>query len=127
MKKHFVEFYSPGTIVPEITTKAIDSWDIEKAINMSENIKERHGSTPYGFCFITKERKDNELDSRESKRSNFYYLGGKVLTLDDIKKRNDPKDEILISNMKTNGYKKVIENNNSWKVTLPFSESDIIL
>lgn len=50
MKKHFVIFYSPGTFFNEESTLPIDSWDIDKAIEMSKSIKERYNATPFGFC-----------------------------------------------------------------------------
>lgn len=127
MKKHFVLFYSPGTFVSETTEKEIDSWDVEKAKKLARSIKERHNASPYGFCFITRERRDDELDSKVTKTSNTYFLGGKVLTLNDILAKDDPNDRILISNMKNNGWDRVIENTNSWKVTLPLKSDDIIL
>lgn len=127
MKKHFVLFYSPGTFVSETTEKEIDSWDVEKAKKLARTIKERHNASPYGFCFITRERRDDELDSKVTKTSNTYFLGGKVLTLNDILAKDDPNDRILISNMKNNGWDRVIENTNSWKVTLPLKSDDIIL
>lgn len=126
MKKHFVVFYSPGTLISETTEKEINSWNIKQAVKMSFDIKERHNSTPYGFRFITKGRTDKELDSKIIKKSGVYYLGGKVYTLKEIKDRDDPDDRILISNMEFNGYN-VIENNNSWKTTVPFYKEDILL
>jgi len=74
VKKHFVIYFSPGRFIAEQTSKPIDSWDIEKAIEMSKGIKERYGAVPYGFCFTTRERNDDELDSREIERSGIYYL-----------------------------------------------------
>jgi hypothetical protein len=100
---------------------------VKEARKEACNIKERHGATPYGFCFTTRERKDDELDSKEIKRSGTYFLGGKVLTLKDIKKRKDPKDRILISNMECNHWDKVVENCNSWKVVLPLHKNDKII
>ena len=126
MKKHYVTFLSPGTLISEETTKEIDSWDTKKTIKMSKEIKERHGATPYGFYFTTRTRKPIEFDSQETDRSKMHYLGGTVLTLAEIKERNDPKDRILISNMEGNGYDRVIENTNSWKVTVPFENGDIV-
>lgn len=127
MKKHFVEFLSPGTFVSEITTKEIESWNVEQAMDMALTVKERHGATPYGFRFITRERKADELDSKVTKYSGIYYLGGTVLTLKDVRARQDPKDKILISNMEINGYDRVIENTNSWKVTMPLTKDDVVL
>ena len=127
MKKHFVIFYSPGTFVSEESSKPIQSWDTKEAIKLAKDIKERHGAAPFGFQFTTRERKEDELDSKEIKRSNMYFLGGKIFTLEDIKQRNDPKDNILISNMECNGWDRVIENNNSWKITQPFEKDSVLL
>lgn len=127
MKQHFVIFFSPGTLVAEQSSMPIDSWDINKAVEMSQNIKERHGATPYGFCFTTRARRADELDSREVKRSGMYYLGGEVLTLEEIKARNDSHDHVLISNMKSNGWDKVVVNNNSYRWTQPLEKDDVVL
>lgn len=127
MKKHFVRFYSPGSFTSETTEKEIDSWDIERAKELARGIKERHGATPYGFQFFTRERSDADLDSQVSKTSNMYFLGGRILYLSEIMQKNDPNDTILISNMKNNGYDRVIENTNSWKITLPLDKDDVVL
>ena len=127
MKKHFVTFMSPGTFVAEQTTKEIDSWDTDKAIDMSKGIKERYGSLPYGFYFTTRERGPEDFDSKQSDRSKMYYLGGEILSLEQVKAKNDPNDKILISNMETNGYDRIVVNTNSWKWTQPLKEGDIVL
>jgi hypothetical protein len=124
MKKHFVVFNSPGTLVSEQTTREILSWDVEEAKKMARDIKERHGATPYGFHFITRARSDDELDSRVVGRSGTYFLGGTVKTLGEIKAECDPENNILISNMEINGWDRVIENNNSFRSTLPFTDED---
>ncbi len=127
MKKNFVTFYSSGSLVSEATTKEIDNWDAAQAKAMACEIKERHGAKPYGFRFETKSRGDNDLDSKVTDTSPMYYLGGEVLTLEDVKAKNDPNDRILISNMESNGYDKIIVNNNSWKFTAPLNKDDIVL
>ena len=127
MQKHFVTFYSPGTFVYEQTTKPIEEWNAEQAVEMAKSITERHAAKPFGFRFSTRARKDDELDSKTVKESPMYYLGGDVLTLEDVKKRNDPKDAILISNMECNGWNRIIENRNSWKITQPLRADDVIL
>jgi hypothetical protein len=127
MEKHFVEFYSPGTIISETNLIEINSWDVNKAIELSKNIVQRHNSKPYGFKFITKSRNEYDLDSKITKQSNFYYLGGKIKTLAELKAENNPKDKILIDNMECNGYNKIIENNNSYKFTNYLNDDDIIL
>jgi hypothetical protein len=127
MKKHFVTFYSPGTFFFEETTKPINSWNVQEAFEMSRDITERYNAKPFGFRFSTRERQDDELDSKVTERSNMYYLGGKIFTLEEIIARDDPNDEILIGNMKCNGYNRVVENTNSWKVVQPFHDGDVLL
>ena len=127
MIKHYVIFYSPGSFVAERTDKEIDSWDVEKAKEMATEIKERHGARPYGFRFATRERGDNDFDSKETQRSKMYFLGGEVWTIDELKARNNPRDRILISNMENNNWPRVVINNNSWEWTQPFMDGDEIV
>ena len=126
MKQHFVTFLSPGTFVCEETAKPIKDWDIKKAIKMSKSITERYNAKPFAFQFSTRERSAKELDSKVIKTSGFYYLGGKVLTLDEVKQQM-PQEKILISNMECNKWNKIIINTNSWKVTQPLMKDDVVL
>jgi len=126
MEKHFVKFLSPGTFLDEETWKEIDSWDIEQAIEMSKSIIERHNATPYGFQFVTRERSEEESDSRQTAKSGIYYLGGKIMTLDDVK-RSMPDEGILISNMECNNWGRIIVNTNSWRICKPLYEDDQVI
>lgn len=94
---------------------------------MAHGIVERHGATPYGFQFSTRGRGPKDLDSKEITRSPFYHLGGKVETLAQVEARNDPKEEILCSNMRCNGWDKIVVNDNSWRSTRPLGATDVIL
>lgn len=127
MKKHFVTFYSPGTFVAETTEKPIDSWDIAKAMEMAHDVVERYGATPYGFQFSTRSRGDADLDSKQSAQSPFYHLGGKIETLAEVEARNDPKEDILRSNMRINDYDRIVINDNSWRSTRPLRKDDVML
>jgi len=127
VKKHFVTFMSPGTFVSETTTKEIGEWNVEQAMQMARDIKERHGATPYGFYFSTRGRKADELDSREICTSKKYYLGGKVETQEEIIARNLPDENILRSNMRNNGIKRIITNTNSYKIVQPLDDDDVVL
>jgi hypothetical protein len=126
MKKHFVTFLSPGSFVHEETTIAIDSWDVEKAKELAHGIRERYGATPFAFVFTTRSRKAVELDSKEVKRSGRHYLGGRVMTLEEVK-REMPDAKTLISNMEWNDYARVIVNDNSWRTIQPLDEDDVVL
>ena len=126
-QQHFVTFYSPGTFVAETTAKPIDAWDVEVAKGMAAEITERHGARPYGFRFTTRGRGPADLDSREIDRSPFYYIKGKIETLADVEARADPKESILLSNMRCNGYDRIITSVEGWKWTQPLADDDIVL
>lgn len=127
MQQHFVTFYSPGTFVAETTQKPIDSWDVDRAAQMAKGITERYGAKPYGFVFSTRARGDDELDSKVVSKSPFYYLSGKIETIEEIRKRNDPKERILLSNMEINGYEKVIRMTDGWAWSQPLEKDDVVL
>lgn len=127
MKKHFVEFLSPGTFVSEVTQKEIDSWDVEQAKTMARAIKERHNATPYGFRFVTRTRGEHDLDSKVTETSGIYYLGGTVRHRDFVILEDKPDEQTLIWNMKANNIERVIVNTNSWKVTMPLNDNDVVL
>jgi len=124
---HFVEFFSPGTFVSEVSRKPIESWDTGVALAMAANISERHNAKPYGFQFLTKFRNDDELDSREVARSPTYFFGVKIRTLAEVAAENDPNEEILHSNMRTNGWERVVTTTSGWKCTLPLGPEDVVL
>jgi hypothetical protein len=127
MQKHFVTFYSPGTMVAEQTAKPIAAWDVAAAMKMADEIGERYGATPYGFRFSTRSRGPDDLDSKESASSAFYWLGGKVETLAEVEARNDPSERILLGNMRINGWARVVTNTNSWRWTQPLHDGDTVL
>lgn len=127
MDKHFVTFYSPGTFMAEDSTLPIESWDVAEAVRMSRSIKERYGAVPYGFQFSTRSRSDADLDSRQSARSGTYYLGGRIETVADVEARNDPRERILLANMRCNGWDRIVVNDNSWRWTMPLRDGDTVL
>lgn len=127
MKKHFVTFFSPGTMFSEESTEEIETWDVEEARKRADNIVERHDATPYGFQFVTRERGEEDFDSKETERSNMYYINCRVETLEEIEERNDPDESILRSNMRNNGYNRVAITTKGWKGTYPLRENDIVI
>jgi hypothetical protein len=128
MQKHFVTFYSPGTFVAENSTKDIASWDVPAAQAMAGAIEERYGAKPYGFRFSTRTRGPDDLDSVVSATSPMYYLPHcKVETLEEVEARNDPKERILLSNMRGNGYDRIVVTTEGWKWTQPLSANDVVL
>lgn len=127
IQRHFVTFFSPGTLVAETSSKPIDSWDVEKAVAMSRDVTERHGARPYGFRFTTRARRDEELDSRIVATSAMHFIGGKVETRQEVEARNDPSEDILRSNMRSNGYDRIWRSTEGWKWTQPLEADDIVV
>jgi len=127
VQKHFVTFYSPGTFVAEESSYPIASWDVNKAKEMAHGVTERYGATPYAFLFSTRSRDAADLDSKLSAESPLYHLGGKVETLAQVEARNDPKEKILLSNMRSNGFDRIVVNDNSWRSVQPLGETDVVL
>jgi len=127
LQQHFVTFSSPGTLVAEQTTKPIATWDVELATTMAHDIVERYNAKPFAFQFSTRQREDDELDSKIVAQSGFYYLGGLVLSLDEVKARADIATDILIRNMEANGWQRIIVNDNSWRWVAPLLEGDTVL
>jgi len=127
MQQHFVTFYSPGTFTAETTTRPIDVWGLDQAVDMARAIVERYKARPYGFRFLTRARGEDDLDSKIVASSPFYYLGGRIRTLAEVEAKADPKEAILRSNMRMNGWDRIVTNDNSWRWTQPLGETDVVL
>ena len=127
MKQHYVTFLSPGTIVAETTRKEIDSWNVKQAVGMSREILERHGARPYAFYFSTDKRGFRDLNSKRVKSSCTYFLGGKVMTLEEVEARKDRSDKTLLSNMRNNGFKRIITTTEGWSWTQPLKDDDVVI
>lgn len=126
MKQNFVRFFSPGTFVAESTTKEIASWNVPKALEMMADIEERYGARPYGFQFFTKKRGWRDFEPKEVDRSGMYYVNCKVQTVEDIEAEG-PASAVLLQNMKSNGWDKVVSSTKGWSWTQPLREGDILL
>jgi hypothetical protein len=127
IEKHFVTFLSPGTFMAESTTKEISSWNVSKAKSMADTIEERYSAVPYAFYFTTRTRGPEDLDSKVTATSPTYYIHCKVETLEEIEARNLPDERILRSNMRGNGYAKVVVTKRGWKWTQPLRDGDVVL
>lgn len=124
MKKHFLHLLFPGSFASEESVSEVSDWDVDAATSVAEKRKQQ---IPFGFYFTTRARAEDDLDNHVTETSGIYYLGGKLLTVADIEKKEDPGDKILLSNMRNNEIGKIIENNNSCRVMMPFRSKDILL
>jgi len=136
MRRHIVEFYSPGTFMSEVSSKNISSWSPEDAAAMAKEVTERYNATPYGFRFKTLVVADDvddgeggklQVKPRTVETSGMHFLGGRIETLDEVVMRNDPKEAILRDNMQCNEMFIVCCNTeNRWRSTLPFEEDSVL-
>ena len=127
MRKEFVTFYCPGTLVAETIVREVKRWDKDEAVAMSRSVTARYDARPYAFRFHTRERGPEDLDSKITRKSPLYFLGGRIDTLEDIEARGDPRDEVLLSNMRSNGYRRIITTTEGWRWTQPLDDSDVVI
>lgn len=131
-RKHFVVFFSPGTLFSETSRKPIDVWDVPQAAALAREIVERHGARPYAFRFVTDVVADPVSDGeggtlnvtpKEVDKSGLHYLDGTVLRYADI-----PEEEsILRSNMRCNDHALVVETRNGYRHTGNFTQDDVLV
>lgn len=133
---HYVVFSSPGSFCSEESTKKIDAWSPTLACKMYTEITERYGAKPFGFHFITMieadpvsswEGEQLEVTPKLKSTSKMYFINGVVETLADVEARNDPQEEILRSNMRGNGWGKIVTTRNSFKHCAPFRDGDCVV
>lgn len=134
VRKHFVEFLSPGTFSSESDYREIPEWDPKLAAEMSKNIVQRYGARPYGFVFSTVLTVDPipdgeggtlKVEPKTVKESGTHFLGGKILRYEQVP--DDDEHRILRSNMRLNGWPLVVNNTNSFRSTHPFKPDDVLL
>lgn len=106
---------------------------IQKGKEICSEFEKKHKLIPMSFQFITEIYNGSVITeySDDTIFSGHYYLGGRVYTLEELEKINDPKYEILIRNMKLPIFiektNKVIINTDTWKWSMPFYKGDIVL
>ncbi len=127
MEKYFVTFYSPGTFVAETSTRSVDEWDVAAARELANEISERYGATPYAFRFTTRSRGPEDLDSKQTKASPTYYLGGVVRTIEEVRAAGLPEERILLSNMESNRWDRIVTTTEGWMWTQPLEPDDVVL
>ena len=135
-QQEYVTFYSPGTFFAESTTKQIATRDPASATALAAEIIERHGARPYGFRFETRIVAEPisdgaggtlRVEPKTIDESGIYFIGGKLRFQDDIERDADPKEEVLLSNMRSNGWPIVVTGMNGYRWTQPFAEGDFLV
>ena len=112
----YVEFFFPGVMFDESSVKEVTNRDT-KGVNVPNGA--------FGFRFFdvkTTEEDGVKMESDRLNESPMYYYGGRVMTLADVR-REMPDSHTLISNMRGNGYKRVIRcRTGNFK---PFQKGDV--
>lgn len=117
----YVEFFFPGSLFAESTTKKVKTRDVSK-IKVPKNA--------FRFRFFDKHIYSETIDEIELKNekvtneSPVYYYGGKVYTIAELK-REFPNEKTLIGNIESYKCKKAICcRTGNWQ---PFGETDILI
>ncbi|MFV2015352.1 MAG: hypothetical protein ACC656_07990, partial [Candidatus Heimdallarchaeota archaeon] len=99
MTKHYVEFYYPGSLVSETS--------IEEIYSRNSNFKIPKFCFGFNFFDQVETILDGEtVYGNRKNTSNFFYFD-KIYPLDQVKSKF-PNNKILISNMKSNKWNKVV-------------------
>lgn len=124
MKKHFVEYASPGTFFAESSSREIAEWSVSDAIKMMAGIVERYNARPYGFRFYTMERGNEDLNASRVVNSHWYFVNCDVLTAEEILADTNPEFRIMRLNVEANGYKRIARTRTGWLAHLPMADED---
>lgn len=124
MKKHFVEYASPGTFFAESSSREIAEWSVSDAIKMMAGIVERYNARPYGFRFYTMERGNEDLNASRVAKSHWYFVNCDVLTAEEILADTNPEFRIMRLNVEANGYKRIARTRTGWLAHLPMADED---
>jgi hypothetical protein len=136
VRQHYVVFLSPGTFVDETDERSVKKWDPKKALAMAEEIQQRHGARPYAFYFETRivagPISDGEggtltVEPKTVAKSGVHFIDGKLRTIDQIEERADPREAILLSNMRCNDWPIACVTTRSWKHVGIFEERDFVV
>lgn len=124
--KHYVQYEMPGSFFAETSTIEVP----ERRVDIA---KSRAPENAYAFEFYSVREPDFEWNEehfdvipRAFDRSNKHYLGGSVLTQENVERENtDGRYDILLSNMRGNRWDRVIRT--PFGNTQPFEEGDVVV
>lgn len=88
MKKHYILFYTPNhwpALETWVEVEPHQAEDVEHAKKLAPTVVSFKGITPDSFEFVTRGRTDEELDSRIISRSCTYFLGGRKISVKDLR------------------------------------------
>lgn len=102
--RHFIRFFSPGMIVANTKMVRVDGGRPDP-----ETVEFPDGA--YAFEIVEQDvvtdGDDEFLGASKSIGPVYYHPDSKIETLDEVR-QNHPDETILISNMETNGYDRIV-------------------
>ncbi len=113
---HFAKFLYWGILTSESSEREVETRDPKK-VDMPEHA--------FGFYFLDRKLVmdgKEKLWGKDTNTSGIYYYG-KEMTLAEVEKEM-PGESVLISNMRGNGYKRVVF---TGRGTYPLNDDDVIL
>lgn len=134
-RKVYAQYFSPGTLFPEIQTIELESGSLQEAAVRAKGVIECHGATPYSFDIVTKivaepiddgEGGKLEVSSKEVERSGRYFLGGKIFRYEQVLEEKG-ENSILARNMRNQKAPICIVIDNGYRSTQLFQEQDCIV
>lgn len=118
MIKHYVEFFYPGILTSDTSTKVIPTR--KSTFEIPEGC--------FGYRFFDIEIKQSKTSGRplKSKRFNYsgnYYIEGKIFTMKEIGELMP--GSILHRNMENNGYSRVVKT--KFEQYMPLEKNDRVV
>ena len=133
LTKHYVVFSSPGSFFHEKSEHEIGEWNTHEAVRIAGTVVERHGARPFGFHFETRLTANGliagvlRVEPKTIKTSGMHFINGRVVTYDDVVARNDPQEQILLSNMRNNDSVLICETRNGYLSTNEYREDACVV
>ncbi len=102
----FVEYFYPGILVNESSSQEVEARDAQKCAR--EIPKGAFMFRFYDVFYMEDAETEEVLNRKRLNESKAYYVDGVALDKEGVKKEI-PNNEILLSNMRANGWDKVIK------------------
>jgi hypothetical protein len=116
MLYHYVQFFYPGVIITEVSSKRV--------ANRTDKIEVPKNSFGYRFYDVEiQECNGEKLRGKDKNESHCYYVG-RAMTLADVK-REMPNETILIDNMERNDFKRIVRT--KYGQSIPMDDNDVII
>lgn len=116
--KHYVEFLYPGSFFNESSAREVETRDPSAVQTPRE---------AFGYKFFDRQEyvaQDGEVLVGEPRNRSGTHYFGRLMSLADVK-REVPDSDILQSNMKSNGWKKVVRTRHG--NFQPFEKGDLVV